>query len=58
MGGPMDRQKRWVEAGRELQRRDGKRFDELLEIAERIVQVHQDPMSVPLPHPKRVRRNE
>lgn len=40
--------RKWTSAGRELQGVDPKRFADLLELAERIVRIHQDPMGIPL----------
>lgn len=38
--------KQWIKAGRELRGCDPKRFEAMLEIAERITQIHANPMSV------------
>jgi len=48
MGADRDLQRRWTKAGRELLFHDPKRFGELLELAERIVKIHLDPLSVPI----------
>jgi len=48
MGGRQGLQDRWSTAGIALQLHDPDRFVELLELAERIVRIHKDPMDVPM----------
>jgi len=38
----------WASAGERLRAADPRRFDAMLELAERIACIHEDPMSVPV----------
>jgi hypothetical protein len=39
---------RWKMAGMQLRQCDPQRFDAILKLAERVVSIHRDPMSVPI----------